>query len=135
MKKLISISLFIFLSGVTFANPVDTVSINRWLDKLLAVQQTEHLKSYYTDKQTADVCESWRTCSKWAFEEYAKDQSFKVTKAEIKTRRRTYRHRVAKETHLFVEATYEHRTVCLEFTTPVANGRTRPYQYIGKIPQ
>ena len=135
MKQLIGISLFVLLSGVAWAGPQgDNTSLNKWLDSLFAQEQTAHLKSYYADKQTADLCESWRTCARWAFEEYAKDQSFKVAKAEIKTMRRTYLHRVTKETHLFVEATYQHRTVRLEFITPVSNGRTRPYRFIGKLP-
>lgn len=137
MKKLICVSLFVFLAATSFATPQgDTTALNRWLDQLLAPQeQPEHLKSYYSDKQTADLCESWRSCARWAFEEYTKDQSFKVAKAEMKTMRRTYRHRVVRETHLFVEAAYQHRTVRLEFTTPVSNGRTRPYNYIAKFPK
>ena len=110
-------------------------SLSAWLDRIYAQQEAARLKSYYTDLQTADLCETWRSCSKWAFEEYVKDQSFKIVKAKLKTQRKVYRHRVTQETHLFVEATYTHRTVYLEFITPQASGRQQPYRYIVKFPQ
>lgn len=136
MKKLISVGLFVFLAAASFAAPQeDTTAVGQWVERILTEQERANLKSYYPDKKTADLCESWRSCAKWAFEEYVNDQSFQITKAEIKTMRRIYRHRVTKETHLFVEAAYKHRTVRLEFITPVSSGRTRPYHYIAQFPK
>lgn len=110
-------------------------SIGEWVEQIYAQREAERLKSYYKDRQTADTCEAWYSCAKWAFEEYEKDQSFKIVRAELKTNSRVYRHRVIKEKHLFVEATYAHRIVRVEFITPKGSGRTRPYRYIGKFPQ
>ena len=110
-------------------------SLENWVDKIVAQQEADKLKSYYVNREVADTCESWRSCAKWAFEEYTQDQSFKIVKAELKTLRRVHRHRVTKEMHLFVEATYKHRTVRLEFTTPHLGERKRPYNYIAKFPE
>ena len=137
MKKFIlSVGVIILLSTAAFAQPKTTQdSISSWLDKIYAEQEAVHLKSYYASRQIADACEAWRSCAVWAFNEYVKDQTFKVTKAEVKTRRKVYRHRVTKETHLFIEATYPHRTVRLEFTTPHIGERKRPYNYIAQFPK
>lgn len=136
MKKLILslVALLFLVSPVCAQQKTDTTSLGNWLDRMVAQQEAEKLKSYYTNRNVADTCESWRSCAKWAFEEYVKDQSFKITKAEIKTRRRVHRHRVTKETHLFIEATYANRTVRLEFITPHLGKRKQPYHYIAKFP-
>lgn len=105
------------------------------VERLVAQKQTENLKPYYPDAITARACESWHSCAKWALEQYAKDPTFKVSKAQIITQRKVYRHRYTKETHLFVEAIYQNRTVYLEFTTPNASGRGKPYHSISKFPQ
>ena len=135
MRKLIAyIGTILLLTGTAVAQTktsgVDT--IGWWVERLAAQKQAENLKSYYVDQQTARVCESWNSCAKWAFEQYTKDQTFKISKAQIITQRKVYRHRVAKETHLFVEAFYKHRTVYVEFTTPNPGPRTSSYHYIVK---
>ena len=137
MKKLILyVSIILFASGMGYAQKQpkkDTLS--QWLDKLYAEKRTEPLKSYYADAATAELCEKWNSCAKWAFIEYTQDQTFKVVKAQLRTQRKVHRHHVTRETHLFIEATYAHRTVRLEFTTPTANQRKRPYNYIAKFPE
>ena len=136
MKKIIlCISIVLCFSGLTYAQKKSTPdTLEAWLDKLYAEQETQLLKSYYADRATANLCEKWNSCAKWAFEQYSQEQSFKVVKAQLKTMRRVKRHGVTKETHLFIEASYEHRTVRLEFITPQSSGRTRPYNYIAKFP-
>ncbi len=136
MKKIIlCISVVLCFSGLAYSQKKSTSgTLNAWLDRLFAEQETQRLKSYYVDRATADLCEKWNSCAKWAFEQYSQDQSFKVVKAQLKTRRRVKRHAVTKETHLFVEASYAHRTVRLEFITPKASGRKKPYNYIAKFP-
>lgn len=128
------VALLFFVSPVCAQFKPDTTSLESWVDKMVAQREADKLKSYYGSREVANTCESWRSCAKWAFEEYTKDQSFKIIKAEIKTRRRVHRHRVTKEMHLFVEATYKHRTVRLEFTTPHISPRKRPYNYIALFP-
>ena len=122
-----------------FAGPVfaqkKTDSLGAWLDKIYAEQENKNLKSYYVDRPTANLCEAWYSCAKWAFEEYEKDQSFKIVKAALKKQRRVLRHKVITEKHLFIEATYTNRTVRLEFKTPKATARTRAYNYITKFPK
>lgn len=113
----------------------DSIPIGQWVEIIAAQKELESLKSYYATREVANTCEAWRSCAKWAFEEYTQDQSFKIVKAELKTLRRVHRHRVTKETHLFVEATYAHRIVRLEFNTPHLGERKRPYNYIAKFPQ
>ena len=133
---LLSIVAVLFLTcPVCAQKKPDSCSIGNWLDRMVAEQEAKTLKSYYLSREVANTCESWRSCAKWAFEEYIKDQSFKIVKAEVKTMRRVYRHRVTKETHLFIEATYPHRTVRLEFTTPYISKRKRPYNYIALFPR
>lgn len=136
MKKIIlCISIVLCLSGLAYAQKQPAPdTLGAWLDRLFAEQETQRLKSYYTDRATADLCEKWNSCAKWAFEQYSQDQTFKVVKAQMKTMRQVKRHGVTKETHLFIEASYAHRTVRLEFITPKASGRTRPYNYIAKFP-
>ena len=134
MKKLILCVGIVFLfTGAALAQKKPD-SLDSWLDRIYAEQEAKNLKSYYASRTIADTCEKWRSCAKWAFEEYEKDQTFKITKAQFKTQTRTHRHRVIRESHLFIEATYEHRTVRLEFTTPRTSGRARPYNYIAKFP-
>ena len=111
------------------------ISIGRWLEDIYTQEQAKRLKSYYLDRTTAGTCEAWYSCSKWAFEEYIKDQSFKIIQAEFKTRRKVYRHRVVKEKHLFVEAVYSNKTIYLEFMTPKASGRTAAYKRIARFPK
>ena len=136
MKKLILLSGLLLLASLTWAQKKQGYdSLEQWLEQIYAQKQTENLKSYYTDRSTADTCEAWYSCAKWAFEEYIKDQSFKITRAELKTKRKMYRHRVVKETHLFVEATYQNKTVYLEFMTPKASGRTAAYKRIARFPK
>lgn len=137
MKKLLlGISIMLLLAGPAAAQKNHKIdSIGSWIAKTVAQQEAARLKSYYMNRQVAGTCEAWRSCAKWAFEEYVKDQSFKIVKAELKTQRKVYRHRMTQETHLFVEATYAHRTVYLEFITPQTSGRTRPYNYIVHFPK
>ena len=135
MKKLLlSISVILWLTPVATAQKNDKInSINTRLTHVVAQQEAARLQLYYNNPSTAHTCEAWRSCAKWAFEEYQKDQTFKIVKAELKTQRKVYRHRVTNETHLFVEAAYANRTVYVEFTTPQASGRTRPYRYITRF--
>ncbi len=137
MKHLILsiVALLFLISPVCAQQKPDSIPLGNWLDRIVAKQEAERLKSYYVNREVANTCESWRSCAKWAFEEYVQDQSFKIVKAEIKTMRRVHRHRVTKETHLFIEATYAHRIVRLEFTTPHIGERKRPYNYIAKFPR
>ena len=136
MKKLILLSVLLLLASLTWAKKKPNYdSIEQWLDHIYAQKETGILKSYYADRATADTCEAWYSCSKWAFEEYTKDQSFNITRANLKTKRKTYRHRVVKEKHLFVEATYQNKTVYLEFMTPKASGRTAAYRRIARFPK
>lgn len=128
------VALLFFVSPVCAQSKPDTTSLESWVDKMVAQQEAEKLKSYYANRDIADTCESWHSCAKWAFEEYVQDQSFKIVKAEIKTIRRIHRHRMTKETHLFIEATYAHRIVRLEFNTPHIGERKRPYNYIALFP-
>ncbi len=137
MKKLIlSIGIIVLLSAAAFAqqHPKGD-SLSSWLEKIYAEQEASRLKSYYANRPTADTCEAWRSCAKWAFDEYVKDQSFKIVKAELRTMRRIHRHHVTKETHLFVEAVYANHTVYVEFTTPYLGRRTQTYRYIAKFPK
>ncbi len=136
MKKLILLSGLLLLASLTWAQKKQGYnSLEQWLEQIYAQKQTENLKSYYTDRSTADTCEAWYSCAKWAFEQYTQDQSFKITRAKLKTKRKMYRHRVVKENHLFVEATYQNKTVYLEFMTPKASGRTAAYKRIARFPK
>lgn len=139
MKKLLcGLGLLLLLAGpacAQHAKNTKTDTIISWVERMAAQRDAERLKSYYTDRETATTCEAWNSCAKYAFEQYTQDQSFRIVKAQLKTVRKVHRHRVTREKHLFVEATYAHRTVRLEFTTPNASGRTRPYHYIGQLPK
>lgn len=136
MKKLILLSVLLVMASLTWAQQKPSYdSLSQWLDRIYAQKRTESLKSYYTDRPTANTCEAWYSCAKWAFEEYIKDQSFKIIRAELKTRRNVYRHRVVKEKHLFVEAVYSNKTIYLEFMTPKASGRTAAYKRIARFPK
>lgn len=138
MKKLtLCAGIILLLAGPAVAQQkasrVRTIVLQ--VERRVAQKQTENLKPYYPDAATAQVCELWHSCAKWAVEQYAQDPTFKVSKAQLITQHKVYRHRYAKETHLFVEAIYQNRTVRLEFTTPNISGRGKPYNYISKFPQ
>lgn len=123
----------ILLGAGAFAKPGQD-SISSQVDRVYA-QQAARLKPYYVDSQTARTCESWRSCAVWAFGRHLQDSAFKIVRAEIKTQRKVYRHHVARETSLFVEATYQNRTIYVEFITPRLCERGQSYYYISTFPQ
>ncbi len=135
MKKLVLLGGILLIASATWAQKKPIESLEKWVERIYAQEEAARLKSYYTDRATANTCETWYSCAKWAFEQYEQDQSFKIVKAQFKTKHKTYRHRVIKETHLFVEATYKDKTIYLEFITPKASGRTCPYRRVAKFPQ
>lgn len=129
-------SMLVSLAGWSFAQPNPKMALlTTRLDKIYAQKITKQLKPYYANPATADACEAWHSCTVWAFNQYTKDPAFKVIKAQLKTVRKVYRHRMARETNLFVEAFYKNRTIYVEFTTPYITPRIRSYNYIGKFPQ
>ena len=139
MKKIIlGISLLLL-----FANPAIAKNKTFFADTLekvierhlVAPEQTKNVKTYYTNQTTADICESWTSCAKWALKQYSQDKTFKIVKAELKTQRKVHRHLVTKETHLFVDAIYTGRTVRVEFITPQANRWQQSYNYVVPYPQ
>ena len=135
-KTLFYISFIALLASPVSAQQKPTSkNLSLWLERLAAEVETKNLKSYYVDSATADLCERWYSCAKWAFEEYTKDQSFKIVKATLKTQRKVYRHRVKQEKHLFVEATYVLRTVYVEFITPHVDKGQPSYRFINKLPR
>jgi len=133
---IVCIGIVVSLTGFSFAQKMPKAEVlASHLDRIYAQAQTKQIKPYYANRQAAEACEAWRSCARWAFEEYAKDVAFKVVKAELKTQHRIYRHCFSQKTHLFVEATYAHRTVYLEFITPSIDRHTRSYNYIVKFPK
>ena len=124
---------FFAISSVYAQKKLPTDTLTAKVAQARLRQTSNTAKPYYADIQTAQTCETWNSCAKWAAKQYEQDPSFKIIKAQFVTQRTVYRHSVAKETHLFVEATTANRTVYLEFTTPTNSGRTRPYNYIVKF--
>ena len=109
--------------------------VNREIDRIIAeIEQKpdtlENLKSYYTDRTTAETCEAWRSCARWAFEQYAKDQSFKITKASLKNTTRRGRHNVSKQNVLHIEAIKGTDTLYVIFFTPHYTRGRPAFRYV-----
>ena len=116
-------------------NKLTDAQIERLLAPMFTRERdTTSLKSYYRDYQTADLCEAWNSCAKWAFEQYVKDQTFTITKAKLRTERITYRHRVTREPRLYIQATVQDKTINMLFVSPHSSGRTQSYRPIAKFP-
>lgn len=116
-------------------NKLTDAQIDRLLAQIFVQKEdTTSLKSYYRERQTADLCEAWNSCAKWAFEQYVKDQTFTVTKAKLRTERIVYRHRVTREQRLYIQATVQDKTINVLFVSPFSSGRTRPYRPISTFP-
>lgn len=112
----------------------DTTSLASRVERLAREQELRRLKSYYNDIETANLCKSWNSCSKFAFEQYEKDQQFKIIKARLKDVTVRHRHSVHKEKRLYIQAMYGEKTVNIMFLTPRISVRTETYQYISSFP-
>lgn len=137
MKQwIICLGIMISWNGLSLAQQTPKAkALASHLDRIYAQATAQQVKLYYANPVAADVCEAWSSCAVWAFNQYTKDPAFQIVRAELKTQRKVYRHRIAQETHLFVEAVYNNRTVYVEFTTPHVAQRIRPYRYIPNFPQ
>ena len=124
----------IFLPALAQQKP-NANTLSKWLERNYA-KQLQSLKSYYNDPETAELCESWRSCSQWAFYQYAQDQTFKIVRAKLTKKRHVYRHQSRMEERLYVQATLQDKTINLMFTSPTNNHqRGRPYQFTNKFPE
>lgn len=97
-------------------------------------QAQSSLKSYYKDEQTANLCEAWRSCAKFTFEQYVSNQQFRVVKALLKNVTIRNRHSVHKEKRLYIQVTYGDKTENIVFFTPYIAVRTRIYQRVPSFP-
>ena len=136
MEKLLLYASLLLLAVPLYAqHATDTTRLGSWLERQVAQAQQESLKSYYNDVPTAQLCESWNSCAKWAFEQYVEDQTFKIVKAKLKTQRIVSRHRMVHESRLYVQATVQNKTINIMFTSPRISRRTSSYRYISHFPK
>ena len=102
------------------------------VERLVMQQQAQH--PYYADKQTAELCQQWPSCVKWATQQYTQEKNFKIVKARLKTQHCVYRHHTRMETYLYVQAISVDKTINLLFTSPQTSRRGKPYQLIANFP-
>ena len=135
---MVCVGIFLLVSGQVTAQSkpkFNDAQIDRIVAKLVPERTSNpNLKSYYDDQQTADLCEAWYSCAKWAFEQYVEDQSFRVTKALVKTEHRVYGRQASQEKHLSVKDTRQNQALNVLFFTPATNSKTLSYRYIRRVP-
>ncbi len=137
MKILVTIFCMFLLSSTLTAQtpaPKKRDSLASVLQRQIDEERKSRLKSYYDDEETAQLCENWNSCAHWAFDNYCKDQSFKITHVKLHTAYRVNRHSAGKRTTLQVEAKRHDQIIRVIFLTPTYTRGKPAFRYVKKFP-